>query len=481
MLSTRHIERLRQIVGPDGLVEDEGEMAGYAIAARYGSGRPAAVLRPRTSEAASQAVAYCVAADLDFLPQGGNTGLVLGSTPDDTGRQVIISCDRLTGVLDIDPLDRMVTLSAGVRLSALNAALAPHGLFLPIDLGADPMVGGMAATNAAGARYLRYGDMRRHVLALETVLPRPGGPRVRLGRGLRKDNSALPLRDLWVGSCGTLGLITELTLEVARRPAGTAAALLIPRPGAELELLAQVEAATGGSLAAFEGMSGAAVRCALSHVPSLRSPFPAGAVPDFSMLVEIADHRSAGQLEAHLQDLLAQIAEGPATPLLDAFFGAPQPLWALRHALSEGLRASGPIIGFDLSFRRSRVFAFRDAAAVIIRRDFPQFEVCDFGHLADGGVHFNLLWRAAGGPPPSEAARLRDAVLSLAVDEFAGSYSGEHGLGRANQAAYDRYVPTTVRELSTGIAAVCRVRPSAAFDLSGGPLGSTSLHGEKNL
>jgi FAD/FMN-containing dehydrogenase len=454
VLDNAHQEALAAIVGPNGLIVEAADRAAYETPARYAGGVAAAVVRPATTAQVSAVVGYCVRNGLKFTPQGANTGLAEGSTPDTSGTHLVLSLDRLTAPLEIDAEDRTATVGAGVRLSALNAALEPQGLFLPIDLGADPTVGGMAATNTGGARFLRYGDMRRHVLGLEVVLADAAGTQLTLSHGLRKDNAAVALRQLFVGGCGAFGIITAVTVEVHHRPRQTAAALLIPRDiDAVLPLLQAFEVGAGSTLTAFEGMSKAAMTRAIDHVPSLANPF-AGGVPDYAVLVELTRTWAPREGEASLDEVLQQIAgdllERGDGPLFDALFGPVEKMWALRHSLSEGLRASGPVVGFDLSFRRRDLARFRHEAVLMLEADFPDFTLCDFGHVADGGVHFNLV-----GPVNKERrAALRDAVLSLAVDGFDASFSGEHGLGRAFQDAYDRFTPRLVQDYSAAVAAV---------------------------
>lgn len=480
MLDSADRETLLTIVGAPGLLLAPEDRASYEAAARYGGGKAAAVVRPADTAQVSAVIRYCVSRQLPFTPQSGNTGLVLGSTPDGSGRQIVLSLDRLRSPPRIDALDRTVAVAAGVRLSALNAALEPHDLFLPIDVSSDPMIGGMAATNTGGARYLRYGDMRRHVLGLEVVLPDEAGTVLELSNGLRKDNGRLDLRQLFIGSCGAFGIITAATLEVHPRPRQSAVALLVPRDeDAVLELLRAFESRAGEYLTAFECMSAAAIRRAFAHNSSLRNPFAEG-VPPFVILLELASTHAAGvnqpPLETALEAVVTELAERPSSPLADVRFGPAERFWALRHSLSEGLRAAGPVVGFDLSFRRSQVMAFRRVAVARLAERFPEYEVCDFGHIADGGLHFNLV-RSAPAPAGAaadavvrdtvvrEAARvdaLRDEVLTLAVEKFGASFSGEHGIGRANQAAYDRFTPAPVQRYSAAVAAVFARMPAAA-------------------
>lgn len=454
VLSQDHQDALAALVGPAGVIVNPADRAAYETPARYAGGVAAAVVRPASTEQVSAVVAYCVRHGLAFLPQGANTGLAEGSTPDPSGGQIVLSLDRLAAPLEIDVADRTATVGAGVRLSALNAALEPHGLFLPIDLGADPSLGGMAATNTGGARFLRYGDMRRHVLGLEVVLADAAGTVLQLSHGLRKDNAAVALRQLFVGGCGAFGVITKVTVEVHHRPRQAAAALLVPRDAdAVLPLLQAFEAEAGAALTAFEGMSKAAMERAVAHVPTLANPF-AGGAPDYAVLVELTRSWAPREGEASLDEVIQQIAgellERDDTPLVDALFGPAEKMWALRHGLSEGLRASGPVVGFDLSFRRRDLARFRREAIAMLEADFPDFALCDFGHVADGGVHFNLV----GAVDRARRAALREAVLTLAVDGFGASFSGEHGLGRAFQDAYDRFTPRLVQDYSAAVAAV---------------------------
>ena len=456
VLDQVHSEALAAMVGEGGLILDPADRAAYETPARYAGGVAAAVVRPATTEQVSAVVAYCVRHGLKFVPQGANSGLAEGSTPDMSGGHVVLSLDRLIAPLEIDIADRTATVGAGVRLSALNAALEPHGLFLPIDLGADPSLGGMAATNTGGARFLRYGDMRRHVLGLEVVLADAAGTVLQLSHGLRKDNAAIALRQLFVGGCGAFGIITKVTFEIHHRPRQSAAALLVPRDAeAVLPLLQAFEAEAGSTLTAFEGMSKAAMSRAIDHVPSLSNPF-AGGIPDYAVLVELTRSWAPREGEASLDEVIQQIAgevlEHDDSPLVDALFGPTEKMWALRHGLSEGLRASGPVVGFDLSFRRRDLARFRREAIAMLDVGFPDFALCDFGHVADGGVHFNLVRTGAADPVRYQA--LREAVLTLAVKGFGASFSGEHGLGRAFQDAYDRFTPRLVQDYSAAVAAV---------------------------
>lgn len=466
-LNAAHKDALLRIVGDAGWVDGEAERARYEAAARYGSGRAAAIVRPADVAQVSTLVGYMVREGLSFVTQAAHTGLVLGATPSAGGDEIVLSVDRLRAPLKIDVADRTIEAAAGMRLSEVNAALAAHGFCLPIDLGADPLIGGMAGANTGGARFLRYGDVRRHLLGVEAVLANAAGEVVSFSSGLRKDNTRLALGQLLIGSCGTLGVITRVTLEARVQPQQRACALLIPRDeAAVLELLAVFEREAGDHLSAFEGMSGAAMACALAHAPALRNPFP-DETPPLAVLVELSAASSARagavNLDLLLGELLSELMEQGKAPLADAMLARGEEFWALRHALSEGLRAAGRVLGFDLAFTRGALFAFRRAAYALLEAEFPNARICDFGHIGDGGLHFNLLLEGDWSEARVEA--LREAVLDLAVGRFGGSFSGEHGLGRANQRAYDAYTPLQVRSYAAAIADIFAPQRKGPFRL----------------
>jgi len=471
MIEARHIEALKGIAGEKGLLTGP-DMAAYETGARYDTGRAAFVVRPASTAQTSAVVSYCVKNGITLVPQSGNTGLVSGSTPDDSGLQGILSLDRLTAPFALDRVNRSVTAGAGLRLSDLNGRLEESGLFFPIDLGADPRLGGMIATNTGGSRFLRYGDVRRNTLSLTVVLADADGTVLDFSSDLRKNNTGVDWKQLFIGTTGAFGIITECVLNLEPAPRQSATALLVPAsPEAVATLLVAMEDALGSYLSAFEGMSGNAVRAALDHVPSLRNPFQGGVVPDFVILAEISRSTPSREgeqpLDAVLEEVLAAIWEREDAPLADAFVGPPHEIWALRHALSEGVKHSGRLIAFDLSFRRGDIMPFLAHMKAEMPDHFEDVTICDFGHVGDGGVHFNLV--VARDDPrladPDFEADLRDFVFTAAVERFGGSFSAEHGIGRKNQAFYDRYTPEKIRALAAGLKAIT----------SPGPLGTMTF------
>jgi FAD/FMN-containing dehydrogenase len=463
------VAALRDLLGTDAVVTEPHELTRYEQGWRYGSGKALAAVRPGSTGDVSRVLAFASARGVRVVPQGANTGLVGGSTPDASGEMLVLSLERLSRTLEIDAVDRTVTADGGVLLSQLDAALAEQGLLFPIDLGADPTVGGMVATNAAGTRVLRYGDVRQNLLGLEAVLA--DGTVLDLMSALRKNNTGLDAKQLFVGTAGVFGVVTRAVLRVVPRPAQRATALVGAGNGATvLGLLSHLERRLGDVLTAFEVISADALFPVFRYQPRLRNPF-GSALPAYTVLAELSTTLSAEALA--LDDLLettlgALLEEEGGEGITDIFPGKPAELWDIRHHVSESHRHEGEVLGFDISVPRSSMAAFIDAARALLAPKYPWIRVCDFGHWGDGGVHLNLIWKKedAPRPTPEMKAELQPLVYDLAVTRFRGSFSAEHGVGPHNQPFYDRYTPELVRE-------VCRTLKSRLDPA--GLLGTTRL------
>ncbi|WP_428514772.1 FAD-binding oxidoreductase [Roseovarius sp.] len=419
---------------PEGIkaITAPAEMDAYLRGVRGEIGTSPAVLLPETTEEVAQCMRHLQTSDTPFVAQSGNTGLVGASVPDDTGTQAVLSLSRLRETFDLDVANRSLRVSAGFRLSEVNDRLAEHGLFFPIDLGSDPMIGGMVATNTGGGRFLRYGDVRRNTLGLTVVSQ---GEVLQLGSPVRKDNTGPDWKQMHIGSCGWFGTITEAILNVEPVVAEQATALVVPSCDAVmLTLLRHLELRVGPFLSAFEFMSRAAMAHSFDHAPSLKNPFARGEIPETALLIELSRPTKAPwdtPLDEVLEAVLSEAWDLPEAPLEDALFGRPEEIWALRHALSEGVKAAGPLIAFDLGFTRDKVIAFRTEMTRKLAEDFAMMEVCDFGHLGDGGLHFNLV-KTDGAVDGAFEQELRDYVVDHAVTAFGGSFSAEHGIGPKN-------------------------------------------------
>lgn len=463
------LETLAAIVGHDHVLTAATDRAPYETGARHDAGQAAFVVRPASTSEVSAVMAACIGAGTQLVPQSGNTGLVGGSTPDGAGDQGVLSLERLRTPTVIDPVNRTAIVAAGTRLSSLNDALAPHDLHFPIDLGADPMVGGMVATNTGGARFIRYGDVRRNILGLEVVLPDANGTVLDLMQVVRKNNTGIDLKQMFIGTSGAMGVVTRAVLELHRRPQQRAAALLVPASDDSiLQLLAAFERDAGDYLTAFEGMSREAMQAAFAHAPSLRNPFSQGRIPEYAILVELSRTWPARDaempLESVLEGLLASIWERADAPLADAMIGRPEGLWHLRHALSEGVRHAGYVIAFDLAFTRGDLVRFRRTIRPWLREKYPMLQICDFGHIGDGGLHFNLVHPVGNGtrPLPGFVQRLRSELIERAVVGYGASFSGEHAIGRSNQGFYDRHAPDAIKTIAGRIQRVFAAQPFGA-------------------
>lgn len=425
--------------------------------ARYAPGRAAALLRPGTSAELAGLLPLAARHGLRVVPQGAHTGLVRAGTPTDERGDVLLSTERLREAFELDLLDRTLRVSAGYRLSEINERLAPHGLMLPIDLSADPSVGGMLAHNTGGTRMLRYGDVRANTLGVTVVLAE--GQVLRLGRGLQKDNAALPLQQLFIGSSGSLGVISEATFKLSRLPRQQAVALVAPSSAdAVMPLYQRLMDELGSLVSACEGMSCAAFEAAL-HGSAERSRWFGGALPAYALLIELSSDLPVDTLD--LQGLLQDWLEGEfGTRVADAVLGADAACWALRHHISEGLRARGKVVGFDVSLPRRHFMPFREAGRAWLAEHFPQAELADFGHLGDGGMHFNLVWPR---DLPLDETALRAGVYAL-VQRFEGSFSAEHGVGPQLQQSYWQFSDAALLDWSGRLQAL--FNPQGALGLT---------------
>lgn len=450
--TTALLDALAELVGDANLLTEPGDLASYASDGRGTTSAPLAVVRPSSAEQVAAIVRLTAAAQVGLVPQGARTGLVAAGIAGMARDTIVLTLERLARAPVIDPVNRTAEVDAGVPLSAVNAAAAEHGLFFPIDLGADPSVGGMIAANTGGARFLRYGDVRRNLLGVELVTAEADPRVLRFGAALWKNNSALDLKQLFVGSSGSLGVVTRATLALAPRPAVTVSAMLaLEQAETATDLLAALERDFGTLLTAFEGISGPALDAALRHVPRLRDPF-GGVRPDYAVLIELSAGAAfdAEMLEERLGAALMPWLDSGA--IRDAAIDRGGDLWAIRHAVPEGLRAAGKVVACDIALRRGDVMRFRRDLAERLATIAPQLRLLDFGHIGDGGLHFNMVWPPEAGPFDAEIAETaRSTVFVAAVEQYDGSFSAEHGIGPGNAAWYRRLIPAETRALSGAV------------------------------
>lgn len=430
-------------LGPGSVLRPADGLGAYEHPARGAAGSARAVVRPRSTEDVRTVLAWARRHRVGLLPQGANTGLVGASVPPPGApRLVVLSTERMVDGLVISAEDRIAVVPSGVRLSVLNDAAARHGLWFPIDLAADPSIGGMVATNTGGARMLRHGDVRRQVLGIEAVVADAELTVVEDLSTLRKDNTGPDLSSLFIGSVGAFGVVTRVAVELSYRPADQACAYVAPRtPKDVVAILGIMESRLGPLLSAFEVMSEVAIDAALDHVDGLHTPFP-GHLPAVTILVEAAGPEGVGDALADAIDAAlgsAAATDAVAVPAADA--------WSLRHALSEGLARSGTVVGFDVSVPRTALAAFRADVRDRIAEALPRSTVADFGHWGDGGTHCNLVFPPDAPPTAADRQLAQEIVFGTAVHDHHGSYSAEHGIGPHNADWWQRVTPEGNRRL----------------------------------
>jgi len=445
------VAALATALGDNAVLTSPEDRARFEQGWRYGLGTARCIVRPASTAEVATALRLCAEHGARVIAQGANSGLVAASTPDASGAMVVLSLERCNRTIELDRAGRTVLVDGGVLLSQLNEVLARDGCWFPVDLGADPQIGGMVATNTGGTRLLRYGDVRHNLLGVEVVLG--DGRVISVLNRLRKNNTGLDSKQVFVGTSGVFGIVTRAVLAVAPLPRQRRTALVACRSGeAVLQLLAALEAELGDVLSAFEVMSAQALGPVFAHQPSLRRPF--AELPAYSVLVELSTTlpEDAVKLGDVLETRLGAHLEQAGDDVLDVLLGKGDEFWQMRHHISESLRSAGKMLAFDVSVPRSALPAFTAAVQALLAADFPYVRLCDYGHWGDGGTHLNLLWHEAqAGQPAAEViGRLQPRIYDLAVRDFAGSYSAEHGVGPHNQRYYDLYTDVAVK-------ALCRV------------------------
>ena len=425
------------------------DCAPYEIDVAHCRGKAAAVVIPCDTHAVSALMRIAVRHRIRLVAQGNRSGLVGGAVTDNSGKQVIVSLSRMRQVREIDPLNRTVIVEAGTLLSALNRTLETHSLYFPIDIGSDPAIGGLIGANAGGSRLLKHGDVRHNLLGIEVVLPDGDGTVVQLLAPLRKNNTGLDLKQLFVGTGGAFGIITAATLELKRIDQSTQSVFVaLPDHGTALEVLQAFELQFGDLLCAFEVISEAALAITLRNFPTLRHPFGQSSASCYA-LIEIAS--SMPGLHSLFAQRTEQVLEAlyESGRILDAAFGNTSSFWPLRDNLPLAIAKEGIPLSFDVAFSRSRLVAFRDQAAQWLQREHPLLQLYDFGHFADGGCHLIVLVPHAhiSQYGIAKVVAVRSGIYKL-VTENGGCFSAEHGVGPVNAAYYGKYTPPEVQEIS---------------------------------
>jgi FAD/FMN-containing dehydrogenase len=420
-------------LGPKGFTADPADLDPWLSDWRgRWRGRAAAMLSPASSEEVAFAVRLCAEAAVPLVPQGGNTSMVGGATPDESGEALILSLRRMNRIRSMDPAANLAMCDAGVVLATLHEAALAAGRRFPLSLGAkgSATIGGLVSTNAGGTQVLRHGTMRRLVQGIEAVLP--DGTLFDGLTALKKDNRGYDLTQLLIGAEGTLGVVTAASLRLVPAIGARAVAWVgVESPGQALNLLRQLETTLGESIESFELVPRNALDLVLAHVPDTRPPL--GQPAAWNVLVEAVSPVAAASPEPLLLEGLRTAHE--AGLIVDATLAASEAqaenFWRLRDSISEAERHDGPAVKHDISVAVEGMPAVTADGAAAVEARFPGTRVIAFGHLGDGNIHFNVRAPQGAGAKwvEGEGSVVTGFVHDL-VTAAGGSISAEHGIGQ---------------------------------------------------
>lgn len=442
------LNRIKSALGPKGWLDDEGDTLKYRTDWRGGSVADAlGVARPADTATAAAVIRLAREAGIALVPQGGNTGLVLGSIPTEARPTIILSTDRLTRVRELDAGNYALVAEAGCVVAHLQACAAEVGRLLPLSLASEGSctIGGALSTNAGGNQTIRFGNTREQILGLEVVLP--DGTVLDGLNTLRKNNTGYDLKHLFIGAEGTLGVITGAVLKLYPAPQSHATAMVgLASAEAALALFIQIRAVGGDNLTAFEILNHMAMGLVNSHIPGTRNPFT---IPHaYYALVELSSSRTADNLRALMEicfenaldegiiddAVIAESAEQAAR------------LWRLRESIPEAQVTEGASIKHDISVPVSKVPDFIKQANEEVAATLAETRVVAFGHMGDGNLHYNLTFPKNSREDNDEDGRgflgqwgaFNRVVHDIAVS-MGGSFSAEHGIGQLKRTELGRY------------------------------------------
>ncbi len=436
------LDELREIVGAAHVLLGADAAAYETDWRKRYTGKSLAVVRPVSTDEVACIVKLCAQHGVSIVTQGGNTGLVGGATPDGTSTQLILNLARMTRIRELDTANDTITVEAGCLLQTVQEAAEKAQRLFPLSLAAEGSctIGGNLATNAGGTQVLRYGNARALCLGLEVVTA--SGEIWHGLKSLRKDNTGYDLRDLFIGSEGTLGIITAATLTLFPQPAARATAFVaVQSVGHAVQLLALTKARLGAGLTGFELMAGHCLALVTQHFPQLKAPLKGPAA--YFVLLELSDAESEAHAHAAFESVMQSALE--AGVISDAAIAQTlaQSLdfWHIRESIPLAQAEEGLNIKHDISLPISRIAEFVETVGTQLEAAFPGSRLVNFGHLGDGNLHFNL--QAPRGV--DHAAFLAtnqqrcNALVHDAVHARGGSISAEHGIGQLKAASLVHY------------------------------------------
>ena len=444
-MSNAFLSRCNDVIGADHVITG-ADMAGYLTdwRGRY-TGNALAVLKPANTKEVAECVKLCLETKTPIVPQGGNTGLVLGSVPDQTGLAVVLSLSRLNQIQAIDTQNNTITVGAGCLLQQVQEYAASHQRLFPLSLAAEGSctIGGNLSTNAGGTAVLRYGNMRELSLGLEVVTA--SGEIWNGLRGLRKDNTGYDLRQLFIGAEGTLGIITAAVLKLYAQPRAQLTAMFALESAEHaVALLSIAQEQCGASLTGFELMSDFCLQLVEKHFKNLSLPF-AQRHPHY-VLLELSDSES----EQHAINSLEALVNSATKKniILDAVLASSlaqsKTMWNLREHISQAQATEGKNIKHDIALPVSHIPQFITETDAALQKAYAGCRMVTFGHLGDGNLHYNV---SAPEGQSDEIFLKNQAAINLIVHDhvhkYNGSISAEHGLGALKRDEIKRYKSST--------------------------------------
>ncbi|PLK24302.1 FAD-binding oxidoreductase [Novosphingobium sp. TH158] len=437
------LDEAAALLGDSGLTRDPDLVEPWLTdwRGRY-HGRALAMASPASTGQLAQLMKLCSRHRIAVVPQGGNSGMSGGATPDGSGGELLLSLRRMNRIRSLDADARQVTCDAGVILETLHQAAEAQGLRFPLTLGGkgSATVGGLISTNAGGTQVLRHGSMRALVLGVEAVLA--DGSVFSALTPLKKDNRGFDLKQLLIGSEGTLGIVTAATLRLVPALADRIVVWAgVPDLHVARALLLHCEKIAGDALEGFEVLPASSLAAVLAHVPGTRAPL-AGSHPWHVLIEVVAGRETAEGLQERAETMVASAFEAGLVEdaVLSASETQAEAFWLLRDNIAPAERAKGAAVQHDISVPVERMPAFVHHAVPLIEAEFPGVHALAFGHLGDGNVHFHVLAGSGisqaeydSGAGPKISARIHDLVT-----EWGGSISAEHGIGRSKRAELER-------------------------------------------
>ena len=474
-------EQMQSVVGAKGFTSAADDMSPWLTdwRGRY-TGAAAAMISPGNTQETAEILKIANENSVAIVPQGGNSGMVGGATPDDSGQSILLSLRRMNRIRAIESEDQLVLCEAGVILQNLHDALADEGQRFPLTLGGkgSATVGGLISTNAGGTQVLRHGTMRALVAGIEAVLP--DGTILEGLAALKKDNRGYDLKQLLIGGEGTLGVVTAATLRTVPALIDRCVAwVAVDSTDAAYRLFQFLNRRTPQSLEGFEIIPETCLDSVLRHIPGTRPPLTG--THRWNILVEIVrDQADAQDPRTVAEALLAEALE--LGLIEDATLAASEQqaedFWKIRDSISEAERAGGPALQHDISVPVPKMARFINEASPVIEAKFPGTKVAAFGHMGDGNVHLHV--KAPPGVQPLEwmrdyGNRITPLVHDLVI-AAGGSISAEHGIGQNKRAELERLSSpgrlAMMRAIKTAIDPKNIMNPGKLVPLASGHSGS---------